>query len=142
MLKRTFEYEDYNGVNRTEDAYFNLSEAEVLELEAGTSGGFVEMLDRIVASKDGPSIMREFKKIILKAYGKKSDDGKQFIKSEELSLAFSQTPMYTQLFMELALNADAASAFVHGILPKNMGEIMAKYAGGNQQKPAEIEKGA
>lgn len=117
MLKKTITYVDYNGTERKEDFYFNLSKAEIMEMEMGTTGGMVEMINRIVAAQDAPAIIDVFKKMILKAYGEKSADGKRFIKSKELSEAFSQTEAYSQLFMELATDADAASKFVNGIVP-------------------------
>lgn len=120
MLKKTITYTDYNGVERTEDHYFNLTKAEIMEMEMSTTGGLTEMIQRIVAAKDAPAIIKVFKDLILKAYGVKSPDGKRFIKSKEISDAFSQTEAYSQLFMELATDADAAAEFVNGIVP-NMG---------------------
>ena len=120
MLKQTITYEDYNGVERTEDFYFNLSEAEILEMEMGTAGGLAEMIDKIVKAQDAPAIIKVFKDLVLKAYGEKSPDGKRFIKNEELSTAFSQTEAYSQLFMKLATDAEAGAAFVNGIVPAKM----------------------
>lgn len=120
MLKKKITYTDYNGTERTEDFYFNLTKAEIMEMELGTSGGLAEMIQRIVDAQDAPSIIKVFKDLILKAYGEKSPDGKRFIKSKEISDAFSQTEAYSQLFMELATDADAAAEFVNGIVP-NMG---------------------
>lgn len=117
MLKKTIPYNDYNGGERTEDFYFNLSKAEIMEMEMGTTGGFVEMINRVVAAQDTASIVKIFKEIILKAYGVKSPDGKRFIKSKELSEEFAQTEAYSNLFMELATDADAAAAFINGIVP-------------------------
>ena len=117
MLKKTITYVDYNGSNRTEDFYFNLSKAEVMEMEMSTAGGLAETIQRVVAAQDAPSIIKIFKDLVLKAYGEKSLDGKRFIKSEEAATAFSQTEAYSQLFMELATNADAAAEFVNGIIP-------------------------
>lgn len=118
MLKKTITYVDYNGNERTEDFWFNLSRAEALEMELGTSGGYSDMIKRIVAAQDQPTIVAIFKEFILKAYGEKSSDGKRFIKSSELSEAFSQTEAYSNLYIELATDADAAAAFVNGVLPK------------------------
>lgn len=122
MLKKTITYKDYNGVSRTETFYFNLSKAEVMEMEMGTEGGFTEMVEKIVAAKDAPTIIKVFKDMILKAYGEKSLDGKRFIKSKEISTAFSQTEAYSQLFMELSTNAQAASDFVNGIMPADLSD--------------------
>ena len=117
MLKKTITYTDYNGVERKEDFYFNLTKAEIMEMEMSISGGLTEMINRIVAAQDAPAIVKIFKELVLKAYGIKSPDGKRFIKSEELATEFAQTEAYSQLFMELATDADAASAFVNGIVP-------------------------
>jgi hypothetical protein len=120
MLKKTITYTDYNGVSRTEDFYFNLTKAEIMEMEMSTTGGLAQMLEKIVATQDTPSIIKIFKELVLKAYGEKSPDGKRFIKNEELSTAFSQTEAYSQLFMELATDSDAAAKFVNGIIPQDI----------------------
>lgn len=117
MLKKTITYTDYNGVERTEDFYFNLTKAEIMEMEMSTTGGLAEMIQRIVAAQDAPEIIKIFKDLVLRAYGEKSPDGKRFIKTEESAKAFSQTEAYSNLFMELATDADAAAAFVNGIVP-------------------------
>lgn len=120
MIKKTITYVDYNGVERTEEFYFNLSKAEVLEMEMSTTGGLAEMIQRIVAAQDQPAIIKVFKELVLKAYGKKSPDGRRFIKSDEISTEFAQTEAYSQLFMELATDADAAAKFVNGIVPSDV----------------------
>ena len=120
MLKKTITYVDYNGNERTEDFYFNLSKAEIMEMEMSTTGGLAEMIQKIVKAQDAPAIIKVFKDLVLKAYGEKSADGKRFIKSDEIRDAFSQTEAYSQLFMELATDADAAAAFVNGIVPKDV----------------------
>lgn len=119
MLAKTIKYTDYNGVERKETHYFNYNKAEITEMELSTAGGLSETIKKITEAQDGPSIMKLFKDIILGSYGVKSPDGKQFIKSDELSKQFSQTEAYTELFMELVTNADAAAEFVNGIVPKN-----------------------
>lgn len=122
MLKKTITYKDYNDVERTEDFYFNLNKAELMEMEMSTTGGLAEMIQTIVQTQDAPAIIKVFKDLVLKAYGEKSADGKRFMKANDagvpLSVAFSQTEAYSQLFMELATDADKASEFVNGIVPK------------------------
>lgn len=120
MIKKTITYTDYNGTSRTEDFYFNLTKAEIMEMEMGTTGGLAEMIQRIVAAQDAPAIIKIFKELVLKAYGEKSADGKRFIKSDEISTAFAQTEAYSQLFMELATDADSAAKFVNGVVPSDM----------------------
>lgn len=119
MLKKTITYTDFNGEQRTEDFYFNLSKAEIAEMELGTSGGMSEMLKRIVAVKDVKQIIEKFKEILMKAYGVKSPDGRRFIKSEELSKEFTETEAYSDLFMELATDGIVAAEFINAIIPKS-----------------------
>jgi len=118
MLKRTIKYTDFDGNERNEDFYFNLSKAEVTEMELGITGGMTQMLNKIVAEQDSKKIVETFKEIILKAYGEKSPDGKRFIKTKELSDNFSYTGAYELLFMELATDAEAAAKFINAVLPK------------------------
>lgn len=120
MLKKTITYTDYNGLERTEDFYFNISEAELAEMELSTTGGYGEMLKLIVATHDVPALAKIFKELVLKAYGVKSADGKRFEKSEELSTAFSQTEAYVKLYMEMARDANKAADFVNAIIPSHM----------------------
>ena len=121
MLKKTITYTDYNGVELTEDFYFNLSKAEAIELEVGIPGGLTTMIQNIVAANDNPSIIKIFKEFILKAYGVKSPDGKRFMKTDEhgrpLADKFKETEAYSELFMELATNAEEAAKFINGIIP-------------------------
>lgn len=140
MLKKNIKYTDYNGVERSEDFYFNLSKAEIVEMELGTTGGFSDMIQRIIDTKDIPQIVKMFKDLVLKAYGVKSDDGKRFIKIDDngvpLSRAFSQTEAYSVLYMELATDEDAAAKFVNGIMPADMvtDEVQAKAKAFLEQK--------
>lgn len=122
MLKKTITYTDYNGNERTEDFHFNLTKAEIMEMEMSTSGGLAEMIQKITAEQDAPKIIKIFKDLILKAYGEKSLDGKRFLKSDELREAFSQTEAYSILFMELATDADAAAKFINGIVPADVNQ--------------------
>lgn len=121
MYKETITYNDYNGVERTEDFYFNLNKAEVMEMELSTTGGLAEMIMRVVNAKDHPTIVKIFKDILLKAYGVKSADGRQFLKEDKdgkpLANEFKQTEAYSILFTKYATDADAAAKFVNGILP-------------------------
>lgn len=126
MLKKPITYTDYNGVEITEDFYFNLNKAEIMEMELSSAGGMSERLQRIINAKDQPALIKEFKKLILNAYGVKSDDGKRFMKSDEIRAAFEQTEAYSNLFMELATDADAASKFVNGVIPADMAKEIAK----------------
>ena len=120
MIKKTVKYVDYNGVERVEDFYFNMTKAEVAEMEMSVEGGFSKMLEELIASKDNVRIVQLFKEMVLKSYGEKSPDGRRFVKSKEISEAFAQTEAYSEIFMELALNEEAATAFVNGIMPANL----------------------
>lgn len=118
MLTRTFTYEDFDGNQRTETFCFHLTQAELTEMNTSYSGGLENMLRRVAEEKDVRKIVEILKDIILRSYGKKSEDGRRFIKSQELRDEFAQTEVYSMLFMELANDANAAAAFANGIISK------------------------
>ena len=126
MLKKTITYTDYDGNERTEDFYFHFNKAELLEMELSFNGGLTKVIEKLVAEQDMKRIIEIFKDLVLKAHGEKSMDGKRFVKTAELREAFEQTEAYSQLFMELATNADAASVFVNGIVPKELEQPVAQ----------------
>ena len=126
MIKKAITFEDYNGETRTEDFYFNLTKAEIAELELTTEGGLEAMIDKMIKMKNNPELVKLFKKLILMSYGEKSPDGRRFIKNEQLTEEFTQTAAYSELFMELATNADAALKFINGILPRELQDAVAK----------------
>lgn len=119
MIKQTFTFVDYAGTERTETHYFNINEAEALEMEMSTSGGLTQMIRDIIDAQNMPEIIKLFKDLILKSYGKVSPDGRRFIKSEELRNDFMQTEAYSQLFMKLSTDTNAASEFVNGVIEGN-----------------------
>lgn len=126
MISKNIKYTDYNGVEREETFLFNLSKAELMEMELGTTGGLTEIIKKIIETKDQPSIIKIFKELVLKAYGEKSADGKRFIKMDEnghpLSRQFAETEAYSVLFMELATDDAKAAEFVNGIIPADVAQ--------------------
>jgi len=118
MLKKTISYTDFNGNDQKEDFYFNLTKAEIAEMELSEKGGLSETIKGIVAAEDTPEIIKIFKKLIVDAYGEKSADGRRFIKSDKMREEFTQTEAYSELFMELATDSDAAAKFVNSIIPQ------------------------
>lgn len=120
MYKKTMTYTDFDGNERTEDFYFNLTKAELAEMECSVYGGLDNLLEKIVNEKDPKKLVEYFKFMILKAYGVKSEDGRRFMKSQEIRDSFEQTEAYSDLFIELASNTDAASEFANGIMPNSL----------------------
>lgn len=130
MLKKTITYVDFNDEEVTEDFYFHLSKAELVELELSFQGGLTEQLKRIMDANDGKAIIAEFKNIILSSYGQRSSDGKRFVKTQALREEFESTEAYSTIFMELVTDAAAAAAFVQGIIPADLAEEAAKVVAG------------
>lgn len=124
MKKETITYTDYDGVERTEDFYFALSKAELIEMQFSENGGLEKVLEKMVKEKDQKRMMELFKMVILKAYGQKSLDGRRFIKSPELTEEFTQTPAYSELFTRLATDDGAAAEFINQILPQDLASQM------------------
>jgi hypothetical protein len=120
MIKKTITYETFDGGSVTEDFYFNMSKAELVELEISQKDGFGEALQRMIKSEDNMAILEAFKSIIMMSIGRKSDDGKRFIKNDQIRDEFMQTNAYSELFFEIAQDADQASSFIRGILPSSL----------------------
>lgn len=148
MLKKTIKYTDYNGVERNEDFFFNLTKAEIMEMQLGTAGGLADMISKIIATQDTPKIVEIFKDIITKSYGEKSADGRRFMKKDEngrpLVNNFIDTEAFSKLFMELATDDKAAASFINGIIPADMEiseekkkEIMKQLTGDTQNESEE-----
>lgn len=129
MLKKTITYNDFNGDGVSEEYFFHLSKAELVEMELSHQGGLSEALQRIIAAEDGKGIVAEFKNIILSAYGKRSEDGKRFVKNATIREEFESSEAYSTLFMELVTDTDAAVEFINGIIPQGMAEEAAKITG-------------
>lgn len=120
MLKKTIKYTDFDDNEITEDFYFNLTEAELVEMETQTGGGLKAKIERIMNTRDVSEIMKIFKDIIIKSYGVRSDDRKRFIKNQEVTDAFVQSNAYSELYIELVSNVNSAIEFITGIMPKKV----------------------
>lgn len=117
MLRKVIKYTDFDGNKREDPFYFNLTRAECIELDLDVKGGMEQALKEITQENNPKLILGFFKKLVLKAYGEKSDDGRRFYKSDEMSTSFAATEAYSELLMELATNAEAASEFVNMVIP-------------------------
>lgn len=135
MRKEVITYTDFNGEERTENFYFNLTEAELLEMDMTTVGGMREMLSRIIQEKDNSRIIKEMKHIIALSYGKKSDDGRRIIKNDAILDDFRETNAYSQLFMKLATDGDYAAKFINDVIPET---VKNRRAAANDE-PVEVE---
>lgn len=139
MLKKTITYNDFDGNERVETHYFNLTKTELVEIafnlpdgltdEVGTDASKVteqaamQLVEKL--GKDG--VFKFIKDLMLKSYGIKSPDGKRFEKSEEISKEFSQTLAFDAMFMEFMTNDVAAANFLNSIIPAEMvNNILAK----------------
>lgn len=139
MLKKTIVYQDFNGERVEEEAFFHLSKAELVEMELSHQGGLTESLKRIVAAEDGKAIILEFKNILLGSYGKRSEDGRRFIKNQALREEFESSEAYSTLFMELVTDTDAAIEFVNGIIPKDMAQEVAATVNDEAKRLESVE---
>jgi hypothetical protein len=117
MFVKEIRYTDYNGIDRSEKFYFNLNKSELTEMDLTTAGGMKSFIERITNTQDQAELIKLFKELILKAYGQKSDDGKRFIKTQQLRDEFEQTEAFSELYVELATDEKAATDFVNGVIP-------------------------
>lgn len=126
MISKTIKYTDFNGVEREEDFYFNLSKAELTEWQLSKDGGLDSLIEKIVKEKNVPKMIEYIKTFILKSYGIKSEDGKHFMKSEKISNEFYCSEAYSELFMEVSSSPEAAMNFINGILPSDIRQQIAE----------------
>ena len=136
MLKKTITFHDLDGNEVTQDFWFHLSKAELLEMEISTTGGLKDSIQRLIDKRDGEAVMKTFKDLILNSFGERSLDGLRFVKEDEngrpLYKDFVQTEAYSELFTELVTDDKAAADFFNGVLPKEVAEAMAaEEAAGN-----------
>lgn len=120
MLKKSITFSDYNGVERTEDFYFNLKKSELLELQLSVEGGLTQYIQKLISQQDMPKLMELFKRIVKASYGIKSDDGRRFMKSEEIYKEFEETEAYSELFMEISTDDKKAAEFFNAIIPPEL----------------------
>lgn len=118
MVKKTITYKDFNDVERTEDFYFNISKPEIIKWQLEEGYGLEEEINKLTKSSDNKKAIEIFEKLLSKAYGIKSEDGKRFMKSDEISRSFTETNAYEKLYMELAYDDKKAADFINGIAPK------------------------
>lgn len=137
MHKITMTYEDFNGEQVTEDLYFNLTRAELLEMNFHAKGGLVNYIESIMNARDTEEIANFFKLILIKAYGEKSADGKHFMKTPEIERNFQCSVPYSELYVKLSTDADAASNFINSIIPKGLMDEY-KKAEAEGKIPAEL----
>lgn len=133
MIEKVIKYEDFDGNEREETAYFHLSKPELIEMQVSEAGGLEKVIKKITEEQDNKKLIALFKDLIVKSYGEKSLDGKRFIKNQELTDAFIQSAAYSELFMELATDSDKASEFIMGILPKDLSEQVEKELAAQNQ---------
>ena len=122
MYKIHEKYTDFDGNEREEDFLFNLKEDEVTHMQFGTSGGLAAAIKKIIATQDTPRLIAIFEEILDKSYGEKTPDGRGFHKDPALTQSFKETEAYSQIYMRLATNADAAQEFINNVIPKSMQE--------------------
>lgn len=120
MYVKSVTYTDYNGVERTEEFRFNLTEAELMEMNLSEGGGMADRVQRMIDAKDVPELIALFKDLLMKSYGEKSADGRRFVKSKEIADAFSQTPAYSKIYMELVTDDVKAAEFINKVVPASV----------------------
>ena len=120
MLKKTITYTDYDGMERTEDFWFNLSKTELTKLDAELPGGVLGVLRKNIDKKDRKALVDFIETLILRSYGEKTLDGKRFVKTPEMAEEFMQTPAYDELFMSILSDTDSQTSFINGVIPQSM----------------------
>lgn len=131
MLKKNIKYTDFNGNQVSEDYYFNLTKAELTEMEMSIQGGFSTHLEHVMNTRDMPALMDFFKLFIVKSYGEKSADGKYFRKDGNMAHDFTCSAAYDSLFNELLeVDGDTSNLlkFIAAVVPPDISEKVLESA--------------
>ena len=124
MFRKDITYTDYNGDKQTETCYFNLNRTELMDIALDLPEGIVEPSDNekeasihLVDKLGTKGIFNFIKDVVKKSYGIKSEDGRRFIKDDQITLEFTQTPMYDEIISEFTHDDKAASDFINNVIP-------------------------
>ena len=119
MLKKKITYTDYNGMERTDNFYFNMTEREIVMLLARLGvEDLKEYANKLAESGDLKSMFSFVDDIILSSVGAKSEDGKRFVKTQKIRDDFEQSEAYNVMFMDFLQNPSSASSFASAIVAK------------------------
>lgn len=118
MIKKTITYTDFNGEERTEDFWFNMTKAEIINLDLEMPGGLDAYAKKLIREGDRPEIVKLFRRIILGSYGEKDDTGRRFVKTEEMQRAFEETNAFSELYVSILSDQDEMIKFINGIVPQ------------------------
>lgn len=123
MLKKTITDTNFDGEEKTKDFYFNISKAEIGNMQMSTEGGLEKLFRDLIDTHDEKKQAKLFNDLILSSYGEVSKDGDFFMKTDaeghRLADKFAQSAAYSELFIELATDTNKFIKFVIGILPKD-----------------------
>ena len=131
MLKKTVNYVNFDGKERSKDLYFHLTQTELTEIAldlpdniseifAETPGTVTdEVTDRIMKELGNKGIFGFLKKLVLKSYGVRDEDGGYFDKSDEITRKFEHSLAFDTVMMELTRDEKAALDFINSIIPQN-----------------------
>lgn len=120
MLKKEFTYTDYDGKTQIEVGYFNMTKAEIAAMQVKMDGKYIDYLQDLVAGNHIEKLFNIFRELVLDSYGKKSDDGKRFVKTPELRADFEASIPFSDMLIDLISSGDKMSAFTKAILPADM----------------------
>lgn len=120
MYRTDVTYENFDGEQVTETCYFNLTKAEMLQLQLQYPEGYQVYLQRLVDDNNRKAMIDEFKHILSMSYGERSADGRKFVKSEEISNAFMASEAYSELFIKLISEEGYAEKFMSAVMPKDI----------------------
>lgn len=116
-------YVDAVGNSVEEELRFNLTKAEITEMQYSVKGGLSAMIEQLSATDDAAVVVRIVKDIILMAYGEKYTDSKgitRFLKNQDIRDAFMATEAYSVLFMKFMNDTDALNNFIVAVMPEDM----------------------
>lgn len=127
MQKLTIQFENFDGETVSEDLYFHLNIKELQAMEEWPVPLTKRIAD-LTNTQDGKKAFELMRDIIEAAYGERSEDGKRFIKNEEVLKNFTQGLTYDEVIIKFIDGSMDLAKFIEGLLPKKVFELAKKNA--------------
>lgn len=120
MLKKRITYTNFEDEEVTETFYFNLTKADLMEMEVSKRGGLNGYIERIQETNDAGLVFEELKSLMSRSVGRLAPDGRGFSRSQQIRDEFMNSEAFSNFILEMLTDPQLAAEFIQGLIPKNI----------------------